>query len=73
MAKHKGHGHHTGPIRHHDMTSLVDGPGEKDPHASAEHHAKNKEYGMEHGCCCEGDESGEQEGGKGMEGNACYE
>ncbi len=42
--KHK----HTGPVTHDDMHDHLRGHGGKDPHASAEHHAANKEHGMAH-------------------------
>ena len=58
---------HTGNIRHSDMTSLLDGMGSKDPHASSEHHAANKSCGMPNGLQNQGDESG-CDGAEGLEG-----
>ncbi len=60
MAKHKGMGK-----PHHGHESQK-GPGGKDPHASKEHHAANKEHGMPEGCCpSEGsEEEGESEEGE---------
>ena len=47
MKKHKGH-HHTGSVRHKDMTmhNGSRGMGGKDPDADASHHAANMEQGM---------------------------
>ncbi len=75
----KGKHHHTGKIRHSDMGMHHGsrGMGGKDPHASAEHHAANKEHGMDEGMSPM--ESSEGGGGVGqgtipdMEENCCEE
>ncbi len=36
----------TGKIRHKDMSSLVNGQGKRDPHASPAFHAANAKHGM---------------------------
>lgn len=49
MHKGKSRKSHTGPVRHADMESYLDGHGGPDKHASPEHHAANREAGMDHG------------------------
>lgn len=79
MKKHKttshGKGHaHQGKVTHKGMSSLIDGHGSRDPHASAEHHAANAEHGMSEGLSPQGGyDDGGEEGGAGMGENCSYE
>lgn len=75
--KKKKHGHsgHKHVMHEHSGTMHMPGLG-KDPRASAEHHAGNREAGMPEGMCptgeeCDGDTP--EEGGKGMGSNCSYE
>lgn len=71
--KHSGHSHQ-GRVRGHTNTSYMDGLGGKDPHVSAAHHEANKAAGAPEGLAPMGEyDGGDQQAGKGMGENCCYE